>query len=148
MSDRVGAQFLGVCCLILGGLVFRAVGCDRPRVPTYPVKGIVIFKHDRQPLPGGAIVVAQGLDPPKLRALGIVQEDGTFVLETERKADGAIAGEQVIIFNPGFESPPDALRGKIDARYLNLSTTPLRITVQPSSENYFELEIEKPATRR
>jgi len=40
------------------------------------------------------------------------------------------------------------LRGKIDARYLNLSTTPLRITVQPSSENYFELEIEKPATRR
>jgi len=92
---------LAACIAMLLGLS----GCGGPGARVAPVKGKVVF--DGKPVKGGSITfrpVASGTES-KAGALGKpatgdVGDDGTFVLSTYGKGDGAVVGKHEVLFTP------------------------------------------------
>ena len=84
---------------LLIGLTLLLGGCGPSgQVKTYPVKGVV--KFDGKPMVGGGSISLIPLaDQPGKTAAGIIQPDGSYVLETYKAGDGSMAGEfRVAIF--------------------------------------------------
>ncbi len=75
--------------------------------PTAPVSGTV--RVEGQPVSGGVVTFAPiGTEGTAGKpAVGAVQSDGTFVLGTDAKEDGAMLGRHRVIYSPpAVESPP------------------------------------------
>jgi hypothetical protein len=91
-----------------------APGCAREELPkTYAVKGKVVLKSGR-PLAGGDIVFTSVADP-ELRGYGVINKDGTFVLNTightksgrSKLLTGAVEGDFYVNIRPGGAPNPD-----------------------------------------
>src|SRR5215207_1436287 len=84
---------------LLIGLALFVCGCGPSgQVKTYPVKGVVKFEG-KPMVGGGSISLVPLADQPGKTAAGIIQPDGTFVLETYKAGDGSMAGDfRVAIF--------------------------------------------------
>ena len=144
MSDRAGMIVVGIAALLLMVLVepyFRSP----KKFETHPVTGKITFKEDGSPLTG-AILVAQVLTPEGggPRATAEIQPDGTFILETELKGDGAVAGEHLMILNSKPPGSMESLAAIVHRKYLDFGKSPWKFTFEPHAENHFDLQVEKP----
>jgi hypothetical protein len=106
------------------------VGCGPGMPKTYPAKGKVVFKGGK-PVTDGRIQFQSATDP-QIKALGEIDEDGSFSLKTyvgAKNAGGIPAGPYSIVVE--LERP---------TRVVALPST---YTVEPR-ENDFTITIEKP----
>ena len=119
------------------------VGCGGPK--THPVGGRVVYGQEEAPAGDlvGYGVTAVGADPP-ITAVGVIEDDGSFVLSTFGDEDGAVAGRYRVALTPplpyGDEPPSPVL---IDAKYLDPDTSGLEINI-PGDEQVV-LTVQRPA---
>ena len=95
-QGRVGMWFL---CTLAGA----CAGCSN-KIPTYPVRGKVVYK-DGTPIRGGGglMIWFESTASPYHRASGLVEANGEFVLSFIEAGSGAPEGEHRIRFDPGTE---------------------------------------------
>jgi hypothetical protein len=136
-------------------LVIEAMGCGDGREKVSPVRGKVTYKGQGIPQ---ATVVFFRVDPPneitkKLHPYAYVGNDGQFEIKTYVDGDGAPPGKyRVSIIAPAaagtskkdrpVETEPSSVQtvkvpAEIAAKYANVETAGIEITVQPG-ENVFE----------
>jgi hypothetical protein len=134
------------CCrhtllLLLAALLLSSTsGCGAAK---YPVEGKVVWM-DGTPAKelAGGMVVFESTEAPKA-ARGVIQEDGSFRLTTERPDDGAAPGPyRVLVIQP---EPDDSIRPRpplaMDMRFGAFETSGLTYTVQPGkNEPVFKVE--------
>jgi hypothetical protein len=117
-------------------------GCGRPsyELEVAPVSGTVTL--DGKPLPSGYVVVPTSKGR---MASGEIQPDGSFVLTTYEKGDGAQVGTHPVVVN---EVPPDEFsrvkrpRGPpIPEKYTRAGTSGLQVDVKADEENFLELQL-------
>jgi hypothetical protein len=109
------------------------------RKPTHPVKGTVLF--DGVPAGGATIAFHPATGPG--RADAIVEADGSFVLSSYGRFDGAPVGDYTVtvVKGPGFvdEDTTPAANG-LPSKYADAKSTPLRATVKEGTNDFtFEL---------
>jgi hypothetical protein len=106
------------------------VGCGSGMPKTYPAKGKVVFKGGK-PATDGKIQF-QSTDDPHVKALGDIDEDGSFSLTTyvgDKHKEGAPAGPYSVVIE--LERPTRVV------------ALPKTYVVEPR-ENDFTIAIEKP----
>jgi hypothetical protein len=124
---------VGVCSLS------AVAGCSwkgPPPPQTFPVSGKVLLANG-QPLSTGWVVL-HPKTPPGNEAMGAVQKDGTFVLGTFGKDDGALPGRYVVTVGPPPGIPGGAntaARAGIPKRYWEAGTSPLTVEVKAQEKN-------------
>ncbi len=141
MSNRQGAVVVAIASVIMVALVLPYFRSTR-KYETFPVTGRITFKEDGAPFTG-QIIVAQSLEGGP-RASAEIQPDGTFTLETERKGDGAVVGEHILILNSRPPYGMDQLVTMVHAKYLDFGQSPWKYTFSDKEKNHLELEVEKP----
>lgn len=106
--------------------------------PTAPVSGKV--RVDGQPVNGGVVTFAPvGTEGTVGKpAAGAVQSDGTFVLGTDAKGDGAVIGRHRVIYSPPTVESPPLPEGKHDeappaSPYAGLIPKEAEVEVKPGS---------------
>lgn len=117
--------------LLALGLLMLA-GCSDGIPQRYPINGTVKFA-DGSPVKTGTIEL--GGNGSRWTASGEIQRDGSFVLTTVKKGDGAVPGEyravirQMILAYLPAEGGHD--HGKlVPDRYRDYKTSDLKVTVQ------------------
>jgi hypothetical protein len=118
-------------------------GCGGSK--TYQVEGVVLFR-DGTPLSGGLVsfeLIGDG--PAREQARGEIQADGTFVLSTFQKGDGALPGRHRVWITPPLpDAGEDALQKKLIApQFERPETSGLERTVE-AKKNRFTIEIDRP----
>jgi hypothetical protein len=95
------------------------------RLRVYPARGEVTFEG--KPIPNAAIFLhpVRVRDPLFTRPRAVVQEDGTFVLGTYRKDDGAPAGEYKVTVQ---------WFSKADGRGVSLNLLPAKYAAPETSD--------------
>ena len=130
-------------CVLIGLLVF-AVGCGSDQVPTYPVRGRVLFE-DGTPVRHGTIEFTS-LDHATT-ASGTIDHDGKFVLGTYTLDDGAAAGEhegiivQIVVNDGSFTHTIDH-GDPVPPKYAQYESSPLKASVKADQENALAVTIE------
>lgn len=131
-----------VFCLLF---VTLSTGCGSGRLKTYPAGGKVLLA-DGTPLAGGKIVfysVEHGLG-----AKSRIGEDGTFVLGTFEKDDGAVAGLHQAAVIPPIVNPDVGYSVPIEKKYMSATSSSLEFTVTKEGPNQFDVTVEYAAGRR
>jgi hypothetical protein len=137
---------------LIVAVVCVLVGCNDDRVATYPVKGKVLFEDGSSPRFGDVEFFEPTL---KINARGKIARDGTFVLGTYDKADGAVAGQHKVViiqrtrnhFAAQIESEIAHDHGDlVDESYLDYRTSDLLAKVEPT-ENEIVLTVKKMTKR-
>lgn len=108
------------------------LSCQSRFKPTYPITGQVFFEGKPA---AGAKVMLFSLDDPKdpiLRPMGVVEEDGSFTLNSYRAGDGVPAGEYAvtIVWLPKGYVGPIEKANKLPARYSEPETSDLRVKLE------------------
>jgi hypothetical protein len=104
-------------------------GCGSGMPPTFPVKGRVVFKQGK-PVTDGRIQFQSAADP-QIKALGDIDNDGSFLLTTyvgAKKVQGAPEGSYNVVVE--LERPTEVV------------ALPSTYTVEPR-ENDFTIVIER-----
>jgi hypothetical protein len=113
-----------------------------------PVEGQVVWKDGTpaKELAGSQVIF--NLPEKQTSARGSIQADGSFRLTTKKPDDGALAGDyKVLILEVGRKplGGPDSTLlapGVLDSRYSDPSTTDLKVTVKPGT-NQITLAVER-----
>jgi hypothetical protein len=106
-------------------LSFAGCGSSSPKgAPTLPVKGKVTYKG--QPLTKGRVVFEP--DGAGKEAYGDIQPDGSFVLSTYKKDDGAVIGNHRVMVTDVAKSVP--------VKYSSVNTSKLEIEVSEGKTDY------------
>jgi len=133
-------------------------GCGSDHLPTYPVRGKVVFE-DGEPLTTGGVVLLESVITDDkglaLNARGLIHADGTFELTTFDDGDGAVAGTHRMLVRAQRDADDYLKRGIIprpiiDPRFERFETSGLEYTVE-EDDNEFEVIVRRPpktATRR
>ena len=110
------------------------------RKPTHPVRGQAFFEG----VPAvGAQVLLQPSAKDGIRALGVVEADGSFTLSTYTAQDGAAAGEYTAVLTWREKDAKGKLgANQLPAKYATPTTSPLRVTIQ-AGVNEVNLELKK-----
>jgi|SRR6516162_11517944 hypothetical protein len=124
----------GASILAVLSLTALLAGCGGG---TYPVEGQIVWK-DGSPAKElkGSFVLFE-LPEQKTSARGMIEEDGSFRLTTNKPNDGALPGEHtVLIVEVGRQhlGGPDSSAlapGVMDARFSDPRTSGLKATVKP-----------------
>ena len=134
-----------IAIVVLWLAVMGSRGCSDNRVPTYPVRGRVVFA-DGSPVRTGTIEF-ESQAFKNTNSNGRINEDGSFVLGTYESDDGAPAGEhrvsvsQWIISDPTVKHEKD--HGKpVDPRFSRYETSGLTAKIQESDENNVTITVE------
>src|SRR5262245_43327907 len=117
----------------LAALIVPACGGEGPKL--YPVRGKVFYLN--QPA-AGAIVVFQPVNsgPDSAMPSGTVGADGTFVLRTHPRGEGAPAGTYVVLITwlPANAREQENPTNKLPPKYGSPTETPLQqVTVKEGS---------------
>lgn len=130
-------------------LILCTAGCSSG---THPVSGKIVYSDG---LPAGelagGLVEVQSVDAePTVNGRGVIQEDGTFALQTSKPGDGALPGKHRVLIVPplhaGASDTPgtaQALPRLLDQKYSSYDTSTLEITVTPGL-NEVTLEVDRP----
>lgn len=116
-----------------------AAGCaPSHQLPTAPVSGTVTL--DGKPVASGYVIALPSMGR---MAKGAIQSDGSFVLSTYHKADGAQVGTHPLIVTP---VPPDEGSGPrnvvpIPRRYAKASSSGLTIEVPKGGLDGFQIAL-------
>lgn len=133
--------------ILVGALLFAAIGCGDSGPKTYPVNGSIT-------LPGGNVAPLAGhnieasLDgEPTVRASGVIEPDGRFHLETIQGGavvKGAREGSYRVrlILSDDDDASRKLAKKAIPARYFQFDTSGL--TVQVPANDDVKLEIKTP----
>jgi hypothetical protein len=136
----VSVAFRTAVAIVIGAIA----GCGgRPDGPVlYPVSGKVLI--DGKPAAGGTVSLR---DEHLLQPSGVIGSDGTYFVRT-RDQEGAPAGSyRVVVFvteptAKGSDGNTGLPRLIVNKRYINESSTPLRIEVKDTpSAPQFDLEV-------
>ena len=119
-------------------------GCDG-RLKTFPAGGTV-HMEDGKPLSGGRVVFRS--TEHGLAAKAVIGEDGSFVLGTHEKGDGAVAGAHTVGVTSPIDNPDAGYAVPIMPKYMRGSTSGLEFTVTEEGPNDFDITIEYAAARR
>jgi hypothetical protein len=135
---------IGLAC---ASLALLTCSCGKNgRQEVYPIEGQVFGAND---LPAaGALVIFHPVEPLQGdvdKPRGYVDDNGSFTLTTYEKDDGAPAGEYIVTveWRPKKTNPFEKEKGdRLQGRYSNAKTSPLRATVQkePTKLKPFKLE--------
>jgi hypothetical protein len=140
-DDRV------VACSIVTIVSLLLTGCSG-EVPTYKVRGQVVYADDGQPVPGGVTVVFESVEPPYRRASGDLDAEGRFELSTTRQGDGAMEGKQRIRFTaPVSHVQPDpnvAVAKVMDSKFCDFATSGITVDIKPDDNNTSIIKVERP----
>jgi hypothetical protein len=121
-------RFGGAATILSAGfllLTFAGCGSSTPTgAATSPVKGKVTYKG--QPLTKGTVTFEP--DGAGKEASGDIQPDGTFVLTTYKKDDGAVIGNHRVMVTRTVKTVP--------AKYSSLNTSKLEIEVSEDKTDY------------
>ena len=131
--------------LTVAALAIWVAGCDS-RVPTYPVKGQVVFKDDGKPFTGATVIWFESKSPPYTRSAGVLDGQGNFVLSTDRDGNGAMEGpHRVRISSETVEGQSliTQLSKVIDPRFFEYGTSGVEVDIKPDAENVLKIEVEK-----
>jgi hypothetical protein len=133
----LGAVAVGLGCLALGGCGSQGY---------YPVTGKLVYADNEQPakeLAGFDVMFTS----EKLRktARGIIQEDGSFQLGTEKESDGAMPGEYVVTLTQPRREPERPFVGDrvVDIAYEDPATTDLKAEVKAQDTNEFVFKLRR-----
>jgi len=130
-------------------LTLLIAGCGPERVPTFPVKGKVVFKGTDEPAAKGAKIWFESTKPPDfLRSMSDIADDGTFVLSTDRAGNGAMEGEHRIRIDPTNGSGMNIeaeLAKNIDRKYFEFRTSGVTVEIKPNEAHDFKIELDRPA---
>lgn len=132
--------------MIKANLIFAFLaaflGCGKPdhQLETAAVSGKITL--DGAPLKSGYVFVT----PSRGRmAKGTIQADGSFVLGTYSRADGAIVGTHPVTVNPipQDEGAGSRERVSIPRKYTQSSTSGLTIEVKADEDNEVEFTLSR-----
>ena len=129
-------------CLVVT-MELACAGCGNPGDKIYPVAGKVTYRSE--PAIGAFVfLLRKGVDPvDELSIMGVVQEDGSFIVVCDAKGQGAPAGAyDVLIKWPQNAGPkkglshknPDRLKG----RYADAKHPAWSVVIKPE-DNYLPL---------
>lgn len=124
----------------LAAFVMTTLGCggSAHELDTATVSGSVTL--DGQPLAAGYVTI---VTKKGRMAKGAIEPDGTFVVGTYEKADGAQVGTHAVVVTP---VPADEAGGAqitmpIPEKYTRASTSGLTIIVKPGEDNILKLAL-------
>ena len=142
----IPVQIVGRGCftLVTLGCLALVAGCSNDRLPTYPVRGRVVFS-DGEPVKTGTVEF-QSVEHA-LNARGQIARDGTFRLGTYTSTDGAVAGTHrvIVIQFLAMDSTPDVQHDHgdpVDLRYASYDSSDLEAEVATGG-NELELVVER-----
>jgi hypothetical protein len=124
----------------LSACIILAVGCKPGyQQETAAARGIVVL--DGKPLSAGSVLLvpSQGRS-----AAGPLRSDGTFILGTYSKIDGAIVGKHKVAILPLVAGPEGGLPSgfvPVPQRYQSAETSGLEVEVRASEENVFDFQL-------
>jgi hypothetical protein len=129
---------------LFGGLAIT-FGCSNGQIPTYPVRGQVVFS-DEDPVKTG-IVEFQSLEHP-LNARGEIARDGSFMLGTYTDHDGAVAGKHkaIVVQFLATDSHPDIVHDHgdaVDRKFAAYETSGLEFEIAETEENVLRIVVGK-----
>ena len=137
-----------VAPIMLGAAVLALAGCGSNQLKTAVVRGTVTYKG--KPVPNGTISFVPTSGPS---ATGEIQPDGSYVLTTYRKGDGAVLGPHTVVIVamqdmsdrlPEARQPlPPAI---IPLKYTSLATSDLRAEVH-DRENTLDFSLQEDAKK-
>jgi hypothetical protein len=123
MRFGAAATITSAVCLLL-----PFAGCGSSSTPqgatTLPVKGKITYRG--QPLTKGSIAFEP--DGAGKGAFGEIQPDGTFVMTTYKKDDGAVIGTHRVKVTTSGKTVP--------AKYSSLATSKLEVEVSEDKTDY------------
>jgi len=98
--------------MVVGSLI--ACGCSNDQIPTYPVRGLVVFPDDT---PARTGIVEFRSTKHQLNARGEIARDGSFVLGTYTDRDGAVSGKHkaIVVQFLATDSTPGVVHDHGDA---------------------------------
>ena len=135
--------------ILVAGVALMPKGCDDGRVPVYPVSGRVVFKNGA-PVKTGKIELRSEAGTT---ANGTIKEDGSFVLGTYTRDDGAAAGMnqaivmQIVIYDGTADHVKD--HGlPVSTLHSKYETSGLRFEVTPDGPNKLLVEVNPQPKRR
>ncbi len=130
-----------------GGIGFAFLllaGCGSGRFA--PVHGQVVYA-DGTPATDlkHAQVVFEGVgaDGRGYSAAGTIDENGKFVLTTERTGDGAVPGKNKVLIAPYIPDPERPPAKIIDEKFEKFETSGLEAEIVPGGSNEFTFKVER-----
>lgn len=141
MLSTTGVKQLGQVALLLGAAL--SAGCSNDRLPTYPVRGRVVFP-DGSPVKTGSIELRSRQH--RVHARGDIDKNGFFRLTTYDENDGAVEGghecvvvqlvmvEELKNFDPSTD-------GVVDPRFGSYTTSGLECHVSSKEDNDVTLTV-------
>jgi len=127
-------------CLLFAALTLCVVGCGK----NVGMTGKVSFSDDGSPLTKGTICFQSATALSR----GQLKEDGTFVIGSEKEADGLPKGDYSVYFSGAVEVDGTDAAGMprakslIDMKYTTPEQTPLKISV--TGKDKLDLKVDRP----
>lgn len=131
-------------CLILTGIVLVVSGCGERKPPAYPAQGRVAFANG-SPIHTGTIELKSR--EHGIHARGVIQPDGTFVLSTYSKDDGAVAGTHdcvvvQLVLAEELQGRSHGKLGVVHPKFASYATSGLTCEVEPKLDNTLSMTVE------
>jgi hypothetical protein len=123
-------------------VLLLAAGCGGPTMAK--VTGTVAIEPGGAPLKGGIVTLLPADDPTKPSAVGDVEQDGTFVVSTYKKGDGAEVGRYLVTVIPVQDDYNARNPRPIDARFGDPATSKLEFVVEPGKANVLTITVHPP----
>lgn len=129
-------MFCLVCALVL------LVGCSKKQ----PLGGKVVYS-DNEPVTKGVVV----FQTPTFVAQGKIQNDGTYVVGTDKMTDGipkgeyeiTVLGTEDVAYKPGRDNAPmPVLTPTIDAKYTDPKTSGLKFIADGKTRK-FNIQVDR-----
>ena len=137
-----------VALIMLGAAVLALAGCGSNQLKTAVVRGTVTYKG--KPVPNGTISFVPTSGPS---ATGEIQPDGSYVLTTYRKGDGAVLGQHTVVIvamQDMSDRLPEARQPLpppiVPLKYTSLATSDLRAEVH-DRENTLDFSLQEDAKK-
>jgi hypothetical protein len=131
-------RFVGPCLLLL---TLTLAGCGPREVPlaeTVPVKGKVVLADGRPVTAGRVLFAAKGSDMGGVEPFGDLKKDGTFVLTTQKRDDGAVVGQYVVsiqLVDYSRGNPKPIASSSVPTKYRDSATSDLVVEVRPGDND-------------
>ena len=137
-----------VALIMLAAAVLALAGCGSNQLKTAVVRGTVTYKG--KPVPNGTISFVPTSGPS---ATGEIQPDGSYVLTTYRKGDGAVLGQHTVVIvamQDMSDRLPEARQPLpppiVPLKYTSLATSDLRAEVH-DRENTLDFRLQEDAKK-
>lgn len=129
-------------------MAWAFAGCaDVSRKPVYPVTGQVLYEGKPVPHAAVTLVLLNSADTDKERPSAVSDRQGRFTLTTYRKADGAPAGEYVVLVEARRQivkdGDSDFSDNYLPPRYSDPGRSDIKVQVAPGSNDLGQIKLRR-----